>query len=122
MKHETPFICQVKLLISENLHRTDYHSDDLCKSLNISRTQLYRRLKDQSGKSFSQIQHEIKMQRAYSLLERTDRNVSEIAFALGYKDPSYFVRVFRKETGMTPGRYYARKLHTIKNIYGDQSK
>ncbi len=34
-----------------------------------------------------------------------DANISEISFTLGYKDPSYFVKVFKKQMGVTPGKY-----------------
>lgn len=115
MKHETPFVLKVRQLIRRNLHLKDYHSDNLCQSLAISRSQLYRRLKQQSGKSFSEIQNEIRIDEACSLLEKMDMNVSEIANSLGYNDPSYFVRVFRNQIGMTPGKYKKSIPYSLRN-------
>lgn len=46
-----------------------------------------------------------RMEQAQLLLVTTDRMISDIAFSLGYSDTSYFVRVFKRITGVTPGMY-----------------
>ncbi len=45
------------------------------------------------------------MRKAQMELTHTDRLVKEIAFSLGYEDCNYFIRTFKKETGMTPSTY-----------------
>lgn len=45
------------------------------------------------------------MKRAAQLLEKSQLNVSEVAFRVGYNDPKYFRKHFRNEFGILPSRY-----------------
>jgi transcriptional regulator GlxA family with amidase domain len=45
---------------------------------------------------------QLRLQRAWHLLKTTDLNVSEIAYDVGFKDASYFSRVFKKHFGGSP--------------------
>ena len=116
MQYDTPFVLKVRLHIAQNMHRQDYQIEDICLSLEISRSQLYRKLKKQAGKTYSQMLNEIRTQKACILLENMDLNIAEIAYASGFKDPSYFARVFKKIIGTTPGRY---KKHTRASLPSD---
>jgi len=48
---------------------------------------------------------QLRVQRAASLLRRTEQSVTDIAFAVGFSDSNYFTRQFRKALGVTPGEY-----------------
>ena len=45
------------------------------------------------------------IEEAKRLLEASDRAVDEICFEIGYEDPSFFRRLFKRRTGVAPGRY-----------------
>jgi YesN/AraC family two-component response regulator len=75
--------------------------------LNVTPTYIWKLLKTERGKTFSEYQEEIKLEEAKKLLQ-TNKSVSDIAFELGYTNPQNFIRFFNKGTGMTPGKY--RKL------------
>lgn len=47
----------------------------------------------------------LRMQRAEELVEKSDATFSEIAYSVGFTDPKYFTKCFKKETGMTPSEY-----------------
>ena len=47
----------------------------------------------------------LRMQRAEELIARSKMNFSQIAFNVGFSDPKYFTKCFKKETGMTPSEY-----------------
>ena len=49
----------------------------------------------------------IRMQRAADLIAGSKLNFSQIAFNVGFSDPKYFTKCFKKETGMTPSEYRA---------------
>ncbi len=115
MSIETPFVLKVRLHISEHLHQPNYHIDDLCNTLEISRSQVYRKLKIQIGKSFSQLLNEARIKKSGILLENMELNISEIAFTMGFKDPSYFVKVFKKQMSVTPGKYKSEIREKWKN-------
>ena len=48
--------------------------------------------------------HAVRLQKAKDLLQNTDLNVNEVAYEVGYKDPSYFSRKFTETYGMNPSR------------------
>ena len=45
------------------------------------------------------------MQRARQLISKSTMNFSQIAYSVGFTDPKYFTKCFKKETGMTPSEY-----------------
>lgn len=49
------------------------------------------------------------MQRAEELIVKSKMNFSQIAFSVGFSDPKYFTKCFKKETGMTPSEYRQKK-------------
>ncbi len=75
--------------------------------LNVTPTYIWKIMKAERGKTFSEYQEEYKIEEAKKLLQ-TDMSVSNIATELGYTNAQNFIRFFSKETGVTPGKY--RKL------------
>lgn len=63
---------------------------------NISPSYLSRLLKEEFGEPFSKIYGKLKVHWAQQLLETTDWSITEISDALGFVEPSYFVRTFKK--------------------------
>lgn len=62
-----------------------------------------------TGVSPTQYLINLRMTNAMNLIENTDYNISQIAYAVGYDNPSYFRRLFRKHTGMSPVEYKKEK-------------
>ncbi len=75
--------------------------------LNVTPTYIWKIMKAERGKTFSEYQEEYKIEEAKKLLQ-TGKSVSEIAEILGYTNAQNFIRFFSKGTGLTPGKY--RKL------------
>ena len=63
------------------------------------------------GKSITEIIETRKLIEARNLLLNSGKSVSEIGYELGYNEKSYFTRVFRKKTGLTPTEY-REQMHT----------
>ncbi len=78
--------------------------DRIAEYFNISKPTLCRRVKQLTGKTVLQIGEQIKIEWAKTLLAtgRPFVNVSEVARRVGYDDPLYFSRVFRKHIGIPP--------------------
>jgi two-component system, response regulator YesN len=53
----------------------------------------------------------MRLEKACELLEETSINISDISSSVGYQDPQYFYRVFKKEMNMTPAEYRSRNLN-----------
>lgn len=78
---------------------------ELAELTNLSSSYLSRLLKEELGQPFSQFYAELKVHWAKDLLESSDMTISEISDELGYIESSYFVRSFKKVTGITPLKY-----------------
>lgn len=81
------------------------------KSLNISITHLRKLVRKHLGTSVREYVLNRSISEAKLLLRLTDVNVNEIAYNLGFEDPNYFTRLFKKYEGMTPGEF--RKKGTL---------
>jgi AraC-like DNA-binding protein len=68
-------------------------------------------LKQETGKTAIELIHIYLINEAKNRLKKDDQRVSEIAYGLGFGDLSYFSRLFKKETGMTPNQYKKRSLN-----------
>lgn len=64
--------------------------------------------KKETGKNFLEYVTEIRINNAKSYLAKTDMNISDIAFNVGYTDIKYFSKLFKRNTGLSPSEY--RKL------------
>lgn len=97
-----PFLLQLNQVLENNLDRTDFGIPQLCRTMNISRAQLYRKVKELTGISVALYIRSFRLKKAKQLLSNTDLNISEIAYAVGFKDLSYFSRSFSKMYGKPP--------------------
>jgi len=61
--------------------------------------------KEKTGKNFSEVLMEIRLENAGRLLKTTDGKVADIARQVGFHNPAYFIRMFKRKTGLSPNRY-----------------
>ena len=102
----------IKADISANIAQRDLTLDAIAARHNIS-PRYIRRLLESEGTSFTDLVQGQRLLRAYRLLtdpRNAGRSVSEIAFAAGFGDLSYFNRTFRRRFGCTPGEARGRAL------------
>ena len=74
----------------------------LCQKAGMSRSQLFRKMKALTGAAPSDYIRSYRLNKAKSLLENSDFNVAEAAFEVGFKDPSYFSKIFQEAFGVAP--------------------
>jgi AraC-like DNA-binding protein len=82
--------------------------NEVASQLNLSPQNLNTITRKASGKSASELISEQVILEAKRYLLHTDKNVSEIAFALNFSDPSHFVKYFKKIAGETPQTFRSR--------------
>jgi signal transduction histidine kinase/DNA-binding response OmpR family regulator len=99
------FITQFHKFIEENIANSELNVDDMGKELGLSRVQLYRKLKSLTNYAPNELVRIIRLRTAANLLETTDQNVSEIAYAAGFTSPSYFTKCFRDYFNESPSDY-----------------
>ena len=97
------FITRFREVVETRLADSDVSVEDLAADLNLSRVQLYRKVKAVTGSSPVELLRAARLKRAYQLLLTTDKSVSEVAYDVGFTAPSYFTKCFKDEYGMLPG-------------------
>ena len=98
---------QVKCLIDYmqmNLDRS-IHLEELAALLNMSQYHFCRLFKRSTGVSPHQFVIQQRVDRAKQLLQKTDRNILDVAIHCGFTDGSHLTRHFRKLTGVTPTHF-----------------
>ena len=88
--------------IKKHLDDSEFGTDQLAKELGISKTTLLSRIKSAYGTVPSEVISRVRIQAATELLEKTELTISEIAYRIGFNDPKYFSRVYKKITGKSP--------------------
>nr|WP_315206781.1 substrate-binding domain-containing protein [uncultured Flavobacterium sp.] len=106
---EQDFLRKLNDLIEKNLDNSAYTVEDLARSLTISRVQLYRKVKAILGISVSDHINNIRLDKSKELLKKSELNISEIAYAVGFSSPNYFSTSFKNKFGVTPKEYKSKK-------------
>lgn len=101
---ESAFLNKLRQIVLQQMEDENFSVSDLCQEVRLNNNQLYRKLKALTGKTPSLFIRSVRIERALTLLETTSMNVSEVAFAVGFKDPSYFSKVFQQEYGKNPSK------------------
>jgi len=84
---------------------TPLNLSELAETANLSPYHFARTFKKLTGLSPIHYFIQMRLQQACSLLDTTQQPIKQIAFAVGYPDPLYFSRIFRRIIGMTPQAY-----------------
>ena len=82
--------------------------EDLQKQFSYSNTFLCTKFKEQAGESIMQCYNRLKIEEACRLMQRTGCSLAEISTQLGFNNPYYFSRVFKKVKGIAPSEYRKR--------------
>ena len=99
---ETKFLEKIITIIHDNIIQSDFGPVQLAQKLHCSESQLYRKLKAISGKSTAVFIRSIRLQKGKELIQTTNKTISEVAYDVGFNDPSYFSRAFKDEFGSNP--------------------
>lgn len=89
-------------LVETNIDNVNFSVELLGKEAGMSQSQLHRKLKSTVNMSSNHFIRSIRMHRAMELLQKGTGNISEIAYSVGYEDPGYFSKTFRKFFGKLP--------------------
>ncbi|HRF42238.1 MAG TPA: response regulator, partial [Saprospiraceae bacterium] len=104
---EDAFLLKIRHLAEPRLTDADFDIDQLAKLAGMSRSQMFRKIKALTGKSPSVFIRDIRLQRAQELLRTTTKNVTEIAYEVGFSTPAYFSDAFVEAFGVRPSQFKA---------------
>jgi len=102
---EQKFLAKLNVTIRKNLGNSNFSVEHLAEELNISRVQLYRKIKAMMGLNVSDYIINFRLDKARAMLENTGLSISEIAFDSGFSSSSYFSKSFKNKYGVSPVAY-----------------
>lgn len=79
--------------------------EDVAREIHVSPQYLSKLFKEETGENFIEYLTGIRIRNAKSLLEGDELSIKEICYNIGYSDPNYFSRIFKKIVGVTPTEY-----------------
>ncbi len=106
IQQQESFASEVRRAILQNFNHVLPQLSDIVQYLRVSPRTLQRKLQEE-GTSFQEIFDAIKLELATSMLKNPSLTVNEVAYKLGYAEPSIFRRAFKKWTGTNPKAYLA---------------
>ena len=101
------FIQKLRSIIESELQNEEMGPSYLCDKLFISRTQLHRKIRAITGLNTTKFISAIRVEKAQELLLTTDKPIEEISYEVGFKNPTYFRRVFKEFTRQSASQYRA---------------
>jgi len=99
------FYKQVIKTVISNVSNSEFKVEDLVSMMNMSHSQLHRKMVAVTGQTANQFIRTIRLSRAAELLANKTATVSEIAFETGFNNLSYFAKCFREQFGVLPSEY-----------------
>ena len=89
----------------ENHYAEEISLEDVAEQVNISPQYFSKLIKKTTGFNFIDWLSMLRVKKAKELLTNSNLTVKEVCFMVGYKDPNYFSRIFKKRIGITPSEY-----------------
>lgn len=102
------FIQLAMKICEDHMSDTDFNVEVLGQELSLSRTYLYKKLINITGKGPAEFIRTIRMKKAKQYIENSQMQIADIATALGFSSPKRFTENFRAEYGMLPSEYMRR--------------
>lgn len=102
---EEAFIQKVMNLIENNLSGNQFNIPWLAEEMGMSQPVLYKKIRALTNLSVNDFIKSIRLKKAANLLSQKIYNVSEIAYMVGFSDPKYFAKEFKKQFGKSPAHY-----------------
>jgi two-component system, response regulator YesN len=97
-------IQKCKDFIKESFHE-DLTLEGIAQRFHFNPSYFSSFFKNQTGVSLTDYIVQVRMEQAEKLLQTTDEKIIEVARKVGYKDAGYFIRIFRREKGISPKKY-----------------
>ena len=99
------FFEKVQTILDVKLVESSFSIEDFSKAVGMSRMQLHRKIKAITGLSASEFIRSQRLKLAAQLLKKSDINISQVGYTVGFNDHSYFTKCFKEAYKCTPTEY-----------------
>ncbi|WP_310556160.1 response regulator [Flavobacterium sp.] len=96
------FIEKLQVVLDKNLSNSEFTSENFSTAVGMSRMQLHRKLKSLLGVTATEFLRNERLKTASELLKKGNGNISDVAYAVGFNDVSYFSKCFKEMYQCTP--------------------
>ena len=103
--YDEQFLNNLQDVIDTNLVESDFNAENFASSLNMSRMQLHRKLKALTGLSTTEFIRSQRLKLAAQLLKKSEINISQAGYAVGFNNHSYFAKCFKEQFGISPSDF-----------------
>lgn len=107
LKSTRPFMERVMEIMEQNYTNSEFGVQEFCDALGMSRSVASKHLNAEVGLPAGQFIRNYRLNMAKEMLSAKtgNRNITEVAYRVGFNDPKYFTRCFKKTFGMSPSSY-----------------
>lgn len=105
LSREDVFLKKVKKILDKNIENADFNVKELSVEMNMSTTQLYRKIKSLTNYSPVEFLRITRLHKAHDLLIQRSYSIKEVSYLTGFNNLSYFVKCFREYFDVTPASF-----------------
>jgi len=99
------FIQKAMAIVDKHISDPGFGSEEFCKEIGMSRSQLHRKLKTLTSQPASEFIRTMRLKRAANLLKDSQLSVEEISYRVGFNSPAYFTKCFKSLFRKTPSDF-----------------
>jgi DNA-binding response OmpR family regulator/nitrogen-specific signal transduction histidine kinase len=99
------FLQKIRIIIEANMSDASFSVEQLAEKAHLNRTQLLRKLKGLTGLSPNDFIKDLRLQKAADMIRQNTDTITQIGYAVGFNDQSYFSKCFKKQFGTTPKEF-----------------
>lgn len=104
-EQDSLFVKRLDSIVYSRLGEQDLSVDKVAGLLHLGRTIFYKKVRGTTGYTPNEYIRVIRLRKAAELLKKGEKNVSEVAYAVGFDNPYYFSKCFKEQFGMPPSQY-----------------
>jgi AraC-like DNA-binding protein len=98
---------RIMAYLEEHLTDSQFSVEQLSKAVGMSRSTLYNKLLELTGQTPVEFIRSYRLDKATTLLEKSDMTIAEIAYQVGFSTPNYFARSFKNKFNLLPSEFVA---------------
>ncbi len=104
-EQDKAFLDTLHRIIEANIANPDLDVEFLVSEAGVSKTRLYQKIKSITGQSIAEFVRTFRLKKSVQIMTEEDVSMGDVAFRVGFQDPSYFSKAFKKEFGKSPSQF-----------------
>lgn len=103
------FLAKAYQILEKNYLEPEFSASQFASEMFVSRSLLYKKIRAITDLNITDFINSFKLKKALELIKENKLPIADIAFNVGFNDPKYFSRIFRKFYGMSPSEFQSKK-------------